>query len=271
MPAEALQHTQAWLQAAILDPPAAAGVAEVVAASAELTADQRLAIYQQGYRARLVECLRAHYPVLCQVVGDDVLDEFALDYLHWRPSRSHTLHTLGDGFAAYLQHTRPDQDTAFREDWIEVLLDLARFERAFTETYSAAGPEKDEPPQTETLPRVGSPAWRDTVAVPTPCLRLLRAGFPIHRFAAALRRGETATPPPPEPTHLVLSRHDFVVTVTELDATHHELLAALACRHTLAAAARQTGLTEAAVDTGLRQWTQQHLFTTHIVPHDLQP
>ena len=72
----------------------------VVTRSRSLTALERLAIYNRAYYARLLECLRESYPVLCHALGEDAFGSFALDYLQKYPSRSYTLNDLGANFPA---------------------------------------------------------------------------------------------------------------------------------------------------------------------------
>ncbi|MGH3851299.1 MAG: DNA-binding domain-containing protein, partial [Pseudonocardiaceae bacterium] len=81
MRGESLSRTQAWLQAAIQEPARTTSVCDVITASSKLGPDERLAIYQRGYRARLLECMRTHYPVLCHLLGRDLFDAFAMEYL----------------------------------------------------------------------------------------------------------------------------------------------------------------------------------------------
>ncbi|RNL86013.1 HvfC/BufC N-terminal domain-containing protein [Halostreptopolyspora alba] len=260
--AGALQRTQEWVQTALLAPEATTGAADVVTASSRLTAEQRLAVYQQGYRARLVECMRAHYPVLGEVLGADLFTEFALGYLRSRPSRNYTLADLGDGFADYLQRNRPEGDPDREEDhdWVDSLIDLARFERAFAESYAAPDAQESTADEETVLPDPHSTAWAGTVLLAAPCVRLVRAGFAVHRFAAAIRQGEEP-PPPGGPVSLLLARCGFAVIVAELETGHHELLSAVLAGHSCGAATARSGLSVPAADAVLRQWAARRLLT----------
>jgi hypothetical protein len=103
---------------------------DVVAGSATLSAAQRIEIYRRGYRARLVDCLRRTHPGLRHVLGDEVFDAFALDYLAAYPSRSYTLGRLGANWSAHLEATRPDPDSPQRERWPDFQPARRRDERA---------------------------------------------------------------------------------------------------------------------------------------------
>ena len=72
----ALQH---WLQECILAGGAAG--ARTVAGDGRLSAGERVAIYAEAYRARLLETLRDEYPALRLLVGDTVFDLFAQGFL----------------------------------------------------------------------------------------------------------------------------------------------------------------------------------------------
>src|SRR5678816_1207122 len=60
-------------------------VEEVVAEKRGLTARERLSIYASGYVARLLECMRADFPVLRGFIGDSVFDAFAKAYIVTEP------------------------------------------------------------------------------------------------------------------------------------------------------------------------------------------
>lgn len=257
MSAERLRRLQSWLQGAILDPAGAGDVADVVVATQRLPADRRLAIYQHGYRSRLIDCLSAHYPVARHLLGAELFEEFAREYLRVRPSRSYTLEALGAGFADHLAAGRPDLAAGEREPWIDLLFDVVRFERAFTEAHAAAGAEFREPPPPP--PGPGDPGWADTTVSTVECLRLVRAGFPVHTFSVAVRAGQDPPLPRPGDVRLALARADFVVTVAELDEPRHRLLAALRAGTPLGRAGGDAGLTSGETDACLRTWMADRL------------
>jgi hypothetical protein len=252
-----LSQLQTWLQGAIMDPAEAGDVADFVVATSRLPAARRLAIYQHGYLTRLIDCLRAHYPVVRRLLGAELFTEFARDYLRARPSRSYTLETLGAGFADHLAATRPDAMSPEREPWVDLLLDVVRFERAFTEAHAAAGAEFSEPPRA--APEPESPSWPDTAVSTVECLRLMRAGSAVHTFAVAVRAQQDPPLPPQREVRLALARKDFVVTATELDEPRYRLLAGLRAGTPLGRAGDDAGLTPHQTDTCLRTWMAERL------------
>ena len=143
---EPLAALQQWMLDCILrpDPAAQAGaVADHIAPSPTLTPQQRLAIYQRGYLARLRECMAGQFKALHHALGAELFADFVEEYLRVYASRSPTLSDLGGRFAQYLQETRPDaaQPPAEREPWVDFMIDLARYEWDVFLKFDAAGHE----------------------------------------------------------------------------------------------------------------------------------
>jgi hypothetical protein len=195
---EDLAATQRAMLSAITG--AGAGAADgLVAGSAQLAASERVELYRRGYRLRLVGCLRETHPGLRHALGDELFHAFALDYLEAHPPSGYTLNALGARWPEHLEATRPDG-----EWWPDFLVGLARLERTFAEVYDAEGAE-------------GDPA-----AVASP--RLLRTRYPVAGYLAAVRRGEDPPLPAPQTSYVAVGRRDWVVTLTELDASEYERL-----------------------------------------------
>jgi hypothetical protein len=256
-PPPGLTALQTWMQHAIVSPRRpGAPAAGVLAGTFELSAEDRLGIYRHGYRRRLLEAMRALYPVLSSLLGSEVFEELALGHLEDRPSRSPNLAHLGDGFADHLWRRRPDP-AARPEPWVRIIIDLARYERTFAEVYDGPGTEESggggsrEPDRPEAPAHPGGTAPRFVA-----CLRTLAVSAPVHRYHSAVRRGE---PPPsltPRPCHLVLSRRHYRVTCTELPAAEHRLLtSALTAASPWPAVARAAGLDPAGARCLLDRWS----------------
>src|SRR3954469_21540209 len=80
---------------------------EVVAEKRGISARERLGVYTGGYVLRLLECMRADFPVLRGFVGETVFDAFAKAYLIPRPPGSPSLYDLGAAFPRFLEETKP--------------------------------------------------------------------------------------------------------------------------------------------------------------------
>ena len=152
---------------------------DVVAERRGLSAHERLAVYTGGYVLRLLECMRADFPVLRGFVGDSVFDAFAKAYVITMPPASHSLYDLGADFPRFLEETKP-KDWAL-DDGISAMLDLppelARIERARAEVLRARGTE-DDPPEVEPLSPFAVFGEEVTLQA-TPCLRLLEMKYPL--------------------------------------------------------------------------------------------
>ena len=211
-------------------------VEEVVADKRGLSGRERLSIYTSGYVARLLECMRADFPVLRRFMGDAVFDAFARAYIVTEPPQSPSLFDLGARFAQFLNETKP---VAAAEEEMAALLDLpseiARFERARTEVMRAHGTEND-PRATEDF----SPfdvLSQDVNVQATPCLRLLELKFSL---IDCFQDDQNQPPPPDRRRSLVaISRTDYRITVKEIEPWQFAFLKACERRVSANVAARQ--------------------------------
>lgn len=236
-----LDQLQRWMQAVIVHPqgvPAGVASAEaqrhlavdpeqidtVIAPSSALSSAERLAIYSQAYYARLLECLRAEFPVLCEAVGQDLFDRFAAGYLQTYPSRSYTLGLLGANFAAYLRQTRPSGDET---GWPDFLIDLAMLEWNFSEVFDGPGVEGQPLLGAAQLQSLPADQWPLARLVPVPCLRLIAMDHPVQQFYRAIRQQQPIVSCEPQATWLAITRREFVVRHFDLTRPQFELLSDL--------------------------------------------
>lgn len=251
-----LRELQGWLHGAIVRPdaePPPVEVERVVRSSARLSARERLELYRRSYRRRLLETMRAGYPGLRHLLGAELFDDFALDYLEAHPSSSYTLLRLGEHFPDHLAATRPDPEAA-GGSWPVLIVDLARLERAFAEVYDGPGVEGKSLPSGRDLPSEPDPRWLGAAVEVVPCLRLMCFSFPVAPYLRDVRGG--AGPPPPEPAEsfLALSRRDYVVSMTPLGAAEHGALERLSGGGSLEAAAAAAGIGTAEAWALARRW-----------------
>ncbi len=108
-----------------------------------LNPTQALAIYQRAFTARLLDCLRADFPILRQHLGDQLFHQFATEYLKAFPPNSYSLFDLGEHFADYLQQTCPDLSSLDEADQMIYLLpiEIATAERMRVSALRAKGTE----------------------------------------------------------------------------------------------------------------------------------
>lgn len=108
-----------------------------------------LEVYRTAWRARLIEALRANYPVLHRVLGDTAFAALADGYLLEHPSQNRSIRWFGDRLPAYVGANR----SALPHP---AVVDLVRFEWAICLAFDAADAV---PLAFETLARTAPEAW----------------------------------------------------------------------------------------------------------------
>ena len=209
-------------------------VEEVVADKRGLSGLERLGIYASGYVARLLECMRADFPVLRGFMGDSVFDAFAKAYIVTEPPHSPSLFDLGAGFARFLDETKPAAVEAGSE--MSAMLDLpseiARFERARTEVMRARGTENDRRAMESFSPL--DLLSHDLRVQATPCLRLLELKFSLVDFFQ-----KDQNQPERRRSLVAIGRYDYGVNVKEVEPWQFAFLTASESPVSAHVAARQ--------------------------------
>ncbi|TDV56352.1 DNA-binding domain-containing protein [Actinophytocola oryzae] len=200
--------------------PGTCRASEVVRGSDRLTADERLTIYALGYRARLRECLKAEFPALHALVGEQVFGLFADGYVAAHPPRSHSMFDLGARFADFLDETRPNpREPPGSLDALPTA--LARLERARAECRRARGVESDPARPVDPLEVMTTPDM--TIRTP-PTLRLLRLDFPLLDTLTAADHGDRPSIPDPADTYYAVARTHYRVRVHVVTRWQHTFL-----------------------------------------------
>ncbi|MDH2432689.1 DNA-binding domain-containing protein [Pokkaliibacter sp. MBI-7] len=274
-----LQAQQQWLlQRVLLGPAANIGVAERLRGSAQLSAEQRLAIYQDGYRLRLLECMQAEFPALQLYLGEALFRLFVIGYLERQPSRHYSLYQLGAGLADFLAATRP-AGAALPADTAALLRlpeQLARLERAQAEALRAPGCEH--------LPAasLSERGWLSWPALALPATsQLVQTEFGLlaylqqaDHYMLARQRGEEAIlplPPSAEPQSLLVYRHQYRINVVRLEPWQAALIRQLqqgtGCDWAQLAAV--LALPESELLTRLSLWLPQATAQSMVLQHQL--
>ena len=177
------------------------------------SAEQRIAIYQRGYFARLVECLRDDYPAVARALGPDEFEALCIDFVDAHPPASPSLNFYGAPFAAFC--------ASRAEHWSVFVGELARLEWAVVESIHAnAGPTLD----LTALANLPAAAWEQTRLLPSPALRIVRATHPVRRYYQAFLDGQLATVPELEPSTVAVCRRGPEVRPIDVEASHAVLL-----------------------------------------------
>lgn len=99
--------------------------------SDKLPADFRLAIYANGYVARLVETLEGDYPVLSTLLDEASFFPLCQSYIAKHPSTYTSLRWFGRHLPGYLREHEPYKDEPY-------LAELAEFEWALVDAFNAS-------------------------------------------------------------------------------------------------------------------------------------
>jgi len=248
-----LSQLQHWMQSVITHPSGieagasseAANVAlgakvddldEVVCRSQRLSSADRLRVYGNAYFARLLECLRAEFPAMVQVLGEDAFDGLTYGYLLEYTSPSYTLSRLAAELPNHLAQTRPPREADIEDntpDFADFLIDLATLERTYSEVFDGPGPEQTPTLRPADLEGLSVEQFAESRIVLHDCVRLLELRFPVHEYATAVRHGQEPDFPKARLTHLVVTRRDYLVRRFEVSPIQFALLAALIQRSTV--------------------------------------
>ncbi|MCE0724377.1 MULTISPECIES: DNA-binding domain-containing protein [Legionella] len=83
----------------------------------------RVAIYADGFYARLEEALMSDYSTLVEVIGEDKFTKMSKDYTQAYPSYNYSLNNFGENLSRFLTETSPYQKKPY-------LAEIAAFEWA---------------------------------------------------------------------------------------------------------------------------------------------
>ncbi|NOR70279.1 MAG: hypothetical protein GQ532_11415 [Methylomarinum sp.] len=90
-----------------------------------------VAIYKNAYQVRLIETLKADYPVLAALLGTDQFNELSMEYLSEYPSTSFTLRHFGRHLSQFLK-----QNAIYKKQ--PYLAEMADFEWQLTDVFDMA-------------------------------------------------------------------------------------------------------------------------------------
>jgi Putative DNA-binding domain len=139
----------------------------------DLTPSQRLDIYADMYRARLVDVLREDYPRVLAILGDEEFQALACRYLLQHPSTHPSVRYVGRRFADFLGGEPGGR---------LFLGDLARLEWARVEVFDAPDADPLRLSDLESLPASDWPTLR---LRPIPACLVVECAWPAHEIWAA--------------------------------------------------------------------------------------
>jgi len=270
VPLRALQH---WFAAAIMHPEGVAGGIEQTAAhgasaitlgdvervllpSSRLPGIERLAIYGDAYRARLVECLADDYPALQYALGDDAFEALCLRYIARHPSESPNLNAFGRHMAAFC---RDEECFPSRFEG-----ELAALEWAMVEVLHAPSAQKLD---LATLATVPGDRWARARFSASETVRVMEFSHPVNAFFQAFRTDQTPSVPALAWSATAVFRDGATIWRMDLSRAMHALLMSLfggtplgPALESLARAEQLTDEEGAQVMVWFRDWVRHGFF-----------
>lgn len=184
----ALRELQQALQSHLLDGTGA--IVEAVVDAPPLPAADRLAIYGNAYRVRLIEALDETYPNLHALLGDEVFLALGEAFVAAHPSTHRSIRWYGRELAEFLEQSAPYDDQP-------ILAELARLEWTLSEVFDAPDAE---PLARTALSAVDPSAWGELKFEFHRSLRRLH----LHWNTTAVWQAMSDAEAPPDPVFTAL-------------------------------------------------------------------
>jgi hypothetical protein len=195
---------------------------------AGIAVDRRLAIYRNHHRISLVAALAANFPTVAALLGAQVFDGAAMDFVAASPPAEPCLSAYGTGVAAYL-------DAEPRLSAVPYIGDVARLDWAMNKAERADDIPVFGPSDLDRSSRRG---LADFCLTAHPSLSLLRSRYPLMKIRDVARGIGDAVSLDGEGQLLMIWRRDSAVDCAELDAGAYRFITAMSVGEPLAVAAR---------------------------------
>jgi len=176
-------------------------IIEAIVDAPPLPTLERLGIYRNAYRVRLIEALDDTYPVLHAVLGDEVFAALGEEFVAAHPSVHRSIRWYGSEVAEFLRQQPPYAEQP-------IFAELALLEWTLAEVFDAADAE---PKPRAALSAIDPSAWSELHFEFHPSLRRLDLKWNTTAVWQAMSHEET--PPDPEcaeyPVSWLLWRQDL--------------------------------------------------------------
>jgi hypothetical protein len=252
-----LAQIQNWMQSALVPQDAqikSAKPEDFINDSSRLTAARHLNIYRQSYVARLRECMKNQFSALAFALGEELFQMFADQYLDAHPSASYTLNNLGRKFPDFLEATRPDAAQTEREEWIDFIVELARFEYELSVIFDQHAEEEinlaDESAPDEALKLV-------------PVFRLFSHRHPVCRYYLDVTQEKAPELPFEAESCCAVTRKNYRLSLVEIKPAQYHFLRRLTTGDSIAQAkeyfVKTYGFEAKKVDDVWHEWRKNFL------------
>jgi hypothetical protein len=130
---------------------------------------KRFNVYRNNVFVGLIEALKAAFPAVCRIVGDEFFTAMARVYAALEPPASPVMLEYGATFPAFVEAFEPARSVPY-------LADVARLERAWVEAYHAA---EFAPIALNELGAIDAARLPHVSFALHPSLRVVRSPFPV--------------------------------------------------------------------------------------------
>jgi hypothetical protein len=188
-----------------------------------LPAVERLGVYGNAYRVRLLDSLHDTYPSLHQVLGDEVFMALGEAFIETHPSVHRSIRWYGRELAEFLAQRSPYAEQP-------ILAEIAEFEWTLSEVFDAVDAAAMDRGELQTIDPC---AWSELKFQFHPSLRRMTMAW--NTVAVWQRLSREEEPPQPEETHppvpWLLWRQNLTNRFRSLDAAENAALDAALAGH----------------------------------------
>ncbi len=259
MPGSLLREYQRWFKARVIPRPGRPAGRQGAAADRDWLNPQRgvpgtdrLAVYAEGYRARVEEALAEVYEAVRHVVGHRTFTALSRAYAERGPSREYNLSLIGRHLPAFLTSDPLTQRLPF-------LPDLATLEWQVSLAFHAV----HEPPMDLTAwAAVPLETWAGARLRFQPSVSLIRSAWPILAVWEARRepRDTIDVELQNRPQAVLVARHDLIVRCERVDGSQALLMERLLAGETLGrACGHAAGTSPALLTSWMAGWARAGL------------
>lgn len=217
----------------------------------------RLAVYTEGYRARVMEALREAYPAAANILGEGSFAALACRYAEQIPAALRNLNSVGAALPAFLSSDRLARDLPF-------LPDLARLEWAVLECFHS---ELADPFDASRCVGWSDDEWAGARVGLQPGMALLRSAWPLRelRESRHLDRSAIDIDLVNRPDRVLVYRAGFEVVAESVDEREADAIERLRAGQRLGevtAALDEAGAEAGAVAGLFARWTSLGLLVS---------
>lgn len=185
---------------------------------------KRINIYTSGYMIRLVNCLKSHFPLTLNFMGENLFVNFAKAYILTIPSSSWNLSELGKGFSDFLNRTKPDLKNIDIDPFLILFpIELTKFEHAKGLAGTLKGCEEETTHHFSIPSFLGNLNLNDLNYSCPECLQLLQLKYKAHTYV----EDEPFNDNKLRNTYIALSRKNYRITCLELEEWQFQFLQTL--------------------------------------------